>query len=282
MKTNILLILTILFSYTLATDPVLIVHRLGYSCNGSYMTHLINKINSTLNAYAECIESGGYVTDFVTSILTQSKKVCEAIKNNTHFQGNFSIVSFSQGGLIGRYIIEECEMKGRVKKYIAIGTPQRGVGKIPLCFTGIVCYGLQKITSFLIYSSLIQNHVGPAGYYVDIFNKEKYLNGSNFLPELNNEIAINEKYKERFSQLDKVVLMKFNSDTIIYPREGAWFDFIDDKDNLIPLNQSDFYIKDYIGLKKLMNENKVIFAESAGNHLMITEEEEDKYIIGSL
>ena len=23
-----------------------------------YMTHLINKINSTLNAYAECIESG--------------------------------------------------------------------------------------------------------------------------------------------------------------------------------------------------------------------------------
>ena len=115
------------------------------------------------------------MTDFVTSILTQSKKVCQSIQNNFHFQGNFSIVSFSQGGLIGRYIIEECEMKGRVKKYIAIGTPQRGVGKIPLCFTGIVCYGLQKISSFLIYSSIIQNHVGPAGYYVDVFDKESYI-----------------------------------------------------------------------------------------------------------
>ena len=162
-------------------------------------------------------------------------------------------------------------MKGRVKKYIAIGTPQRGVGKIPLCFTGIVCYGLQKISSFLIYSSIIQNHVGPAGYYVDVFDKESYLKGSNFLPELNNEVTINEKYKERFSQLDKVVLMKFNSDTILYPREGAWFEFIDEQNNLIPLNQSDFYIKDNIGLRKLMNENKVIFAESAGNHSTLTE-----------
>ena len=169
------------------------------------------------------------MTDFVTSILTQSKKVCQSIQNNFHFQGNFSIVSFSHGGLIGRYIIEECEMKGRVKKYIAIGTPQRGVGKIPLCFTGIVCYGLQKISSFLIYSSIIQNHVVPAGYYVDVFDKESYLN---------NEVTINEKYKERFSQLDKVVLMKFNSDTILYPREGAWFEFIDEQNNLIPLNKS--------------------------------------------
>ena len=221
------------------------------------------------------------MTDFVTSILTQSKKVCQSIQNNFHFQGNFSIVSFSQGGLIGRYIIEECEMKGRVKKYIAIGTPQRGVGKIPLCFTGIVCYGLQKISSFLIYSSIIQNHVGPAGYYENVFDKESYLKGSNFLSELNNEVTINEKYKDRFSQLDKVVLMKFNSDTILYPREGAWFEFIDEQNNLIPLNQSDFYIKDNIGLRKLMNENKVIFAESAGNHLMLTEEE-DKYIVGCL
>ena len=282
MKNLVLVLITSIFSFSLATDPVLIIHRLGYSCSGDYMTHLINKINSTLNAYAECIESGGYVTDFVTSILTQSKKLCQSIQNNSHFQGNFSIVSFSQGGLIGRYIIEECEMKGTVRRYIAIGTPQRGVAKIPLCFTGVVCYGLQKLSSFLIYSSFIQNHLGPAGYYVDVLDRDKYLKGSTFLPELNNELTVNEKYKERFSKLDKVVLMKFNSDTIIYPREGAWFEFIDQQGNLIPLNQSDFYVNDNIGLRRLMSENKVLFAESAGNHLMLTEEEENKYIIGCL
>lgn len=58
MKIFVLLIITSIFTITSATDPVLIIHRLGYSCKGDYMTHLINKINSTLNAYAECIESG--------------------------------------------------------------------------------------------------------------------------------------------------------------------------------------------------------------------------------
>ena len=58
MKNFVLLIITSIFTITSTTDPVLIIHRLGYSCKGDYMTHLINKINSTLNAYAECIESG--------------------------------------------------------------------------------------------------------------------------------------------------------------------------------------------------------------------------------
>ena len=58
MKNFVLLIITSSFTITSATDPVLIIHSLGYSCKGDYMTHLINKINSTLNAYAECIESG--------------------------------------------------------------------------------------------------------------------------------------------------------------------------------------------------------------------------------
>ena len=58
MKNFVLLIITSIFTITSTTDPVLIIHLLGYSCKGDYMTHLINKINSTLNAYAECIESG--------------------------------------------------------------------------------------------------------------------------------------------------------------------------------------------------------------------------------
>ena len=64
-------------------------------------------------------------------------------------------------------------------------------------------------------------------------------------------------------------------------KDGVFGVRLKKQNNLIPLNQSDFYIKDNIGLRKLMNENKVIFAESAGNHLMLTEEE-DKYIVGCL
>ena len=44
MKNFVLLIITSIFTITSATDPVLIIHRLGYSYKGDYMTHLINKI----------------------------------------------------------------------------------------------------------------------------------------------------------------------------------------------------------------------------------------------
>lgn len=276
------LLISLLLSFVLTAYPVVILHGIGDSCNGGYMRYFPQKLNQTLGVYGECIESGGGVEDFSTPIIEQSKKACEAIKANPNFQGNFSIVALSQGGLIARYIIEECEMKGTVKRLVTIGTPHMGVSKIPNCMSGVVCYLLKKMVSMIIYTSAVQNHIGPAGYFVDNLHFDTYKKYSNFLPELNNENKIDEKYIQKFTQLEKVLLMKFTKDTMIYPKESAWFEFVDEKDIVVLLKNSTFYNKDQIGLKKLMEEGKVQFVEVDGNHLQFSDDDEDNYIIPTL
>lgn len=283
MKMNLSFILiSFVVSSVLSAYPVVILHGIGDSCSGSYMRYFPKKLNQTLGVYGECIESGGGVEDFSTPILEQSKKACDAIKVNPHFQGDFSIVALSQGGLIARYIIEECEMKGTVKRLVTIGTPHMGVSKIPNCMSGVVCYLLKKMVSMIIYSSAIQNHIGPAGYFVDNLHFDTYKKYSNYLPKLNNENKIEEEYITKFTKLEKVLLMKFTKDTMIYPKESAWFEFVDEKDNVVPLKNSTFYNKDQIGLKKLIEEGKIQFVEVEGNHLQFSDDDEDNYIIPSL
>lgn len=75
------------------------------------------------------------------------------------------------------------------------------------------------------------------------------------MTNLNNEFPIkNQTYYERFTQLERLVLIKFTKDVVIYPRNSSWFEFIDK--NRIKFEESDFYLKDYIGFKKLMNERR--------------------------
>ena len=45
-------------------------------------------------------------------ILSQALDACEKIKSNPNYnQGPFNIIGFSQGGLIARYIVEQCDTK---------------------------------------------------------------------------------------------------------------------------------------------------------------------------
>ena len=84
------------------------------------------------------------------------------------------MVGLSQGGLLARYIIEECEMPGKVRNMLTMGGPHMGVDAIPGCFKGIICDALNFVVKKLVYTSLIQNWVAPAGYFRDVQNFDKY------------------------------------------------------------------------------------------------------------
>ncbi len=174
-------------------------------------------------------------------------------------------------------------MKGRVKRYVSIGGPQMGVGKFPRCDSGIICNVINKIVDSTIYTSSVQNHIGPAGYFKDIHNYHKYLESSSFLAELNNEKAVKkEEYKERFTLLEKVVLIKFSEDTMILPKETAWFEFYDENNKVIDLSASEFYRSDFIGVRKLTEEGKIRFVKLRGNHLDYDEDDIDSFVIPAL
>lgn len=64
--------------------------------------------------------------------------------------------------------------------------------------------------------------MGPAGYFKDPVNFNDYAKYCTFLPKLNNEEsgALEKRAlrKSKFSNLNKMMLMMFTEDTVVYPK----------------------------------------------------------------
>ena len=74
----------------------------------------------------------------------------------------------------------------------------------------------------------------------------------------------------------------FTKDVVIHPRETAWFQHADVNGTVVPLNQTDFYKKDFIGLKTLVDAGKVTFGTFDGDHLQFTTDEFNTKVIPAL
>lgn len=137
-----------------------------------------------------------------------------------------------------------------------------GVDSIPRCYQGIFCGMCNWVIKSLVYTPFIQNWVAPAGYFRDVQNFDKYVKSSVFLPTLNDEWAMTSEFsalrKNRFTALNNVMLVKFEDDHVIYPKETAWFQSLDrDGKTVLPLNATHFYSEDYIGVRELNEAGKI-------------------------
>lgn len=56
-----------------------------------------------------------------------------------------------------------------------------------------------------------------AEYWHDPLNEDEYKLKNIFLPDLNNDVTINELYKQRLMALKKFVMVRFNQDTMVQP-----------------------------------------------------------------
>ena len=75
-----------------------------------------------------------------------------------------------------------------------------GIEAIPNCFDGWFCDIVNFLVKWIVYFKLMQNNVGPAGYFRDTAHLDFYNEYNVFLPKLNNEV-FHEKYymnKSRF------------------------------------------------------------------------------------
>eukprot|EP00331_Platyophrya_macrostoma_P006855 CAMPEP_0176432118 /NCGR_PEP_ID=MMETSP0127-20121128/15202_1 /TAXON_ID=938130 /ORGANISM="Platyophrya macrostoma, Strain WH" /LENGTH=148 /DNA_ID=CAMNT_0017814225 /DNA_START=121 /DNA_END=563 /DNA_ORIENTATION=+ len=146
---------------------------------------------------------------------TQGQTACANLKANPNFAGkDIDIVGLSQGNLIARDLIQNCDFGGSVKRYVSIAGPHMGVYTLPNCADGFICDTVNWFTRFGVYTSLAQWFVGPAGYFKDAGSYKSYLNYCSYLPDLNNEKATkNATSKQRFANLDKVMLVMFSNDT---------------------------------------------------------------------
>jgi palmitoyl-protein thioesterase len=260
---------------------------MGDSCSNSGMQSVTQYIATSLNTYAECIEiGGGGVASITMKFSLQAEEACASLKSNPKFQGNISVMGLSQGALIARYIIESCDFGGEARRYVSIGGPQMGVGVLPQC-TGLLaylCMPFNYIARQFVYLDVVQNNIGPAGYFRDPYDYKSYVAGATFLPDLNNEKNRTLTFiKEKYEGLEKLVLVMFEDDTMIIPKETAWFGFYDvDGETLVKMEDSDFYKQDYIGMKKLNEAGKANFVSFPGNHLQFNNSQIDNFIIPAL
>jgi palmitoyl-protein thioesterase len=226
-----------------------------------------------------CIEVGvPSLGEVFNNFETIAQKSCQKVAANKDFQGEFNVVGLSQGGLLARYIAEECEMPGKVRNVLTLGGPHMGVDAIPGCFKGFVCDIANFMAKQIVYSSFAQNWFAPAGYFRNVQRYNDYVKGSTFLPALNNEQLTRGQFsdlkKESFSSINQLMLVMFEQDTVIYPKETAWFQSLaEDGKTVLPLNATTFYQDDYIGVKELNEAGKIQFVSIDGDHLQFSEDD---------
>ena len=269
MKVNNLLILFSIISLSYSIYPIAVFHGIVDSCEMKNTSILVNDLRRDLGVHVECIEIGnGFLDTFMKDLQSQVEEACEKIKSNPNFQSKFSILGISQGTLIGRYVIEKCQMQGQVMRYMSFDGPQMGIGSIPKLTCGSFCEFLVNMTAPLFYK--LKDRIAPAAYFRYKFDQEYYMEHNTFLKMLNNENEVkDEEIKRRFSSLEKVKLIKSKDDSVIVPRESSWFMFYDfEGKEIVPLEESQFYKEDFIGLRKLIEEGKVTFTTFRDEHVI--------------
>jgi hypothetical protein len=63
-----------------------------------------------------------------------------------------------------------------------------GVADVPGCFNGKLCHLINYAVRKVVYLDIVQNIVGPAGYFRSPHQMQEYLADSVFLAQANNEI----------------------------------------------------------------------------------------------
>lgn len=277
---GLIFLLFLIFTQITTPIPVALIHGFMQSCAHEDLANLEKFIYHKTSHYSKCIESGGGSVDLSRSFEDQAKEACRIISSDPNFQNHFAIVSISQGGVLARYVIEKCQMKGTVKKFISIGGPLAGTHQLPHCLRGVVCHLLNSFADWFCYKGYVQKTFGPSGYFRVSNHLERYKESKSVLLDVNNQGKTYDKNaKSRFLNLEQLVLIQFKRDTMITPRESAFFNELDEKHNLVDMKDTEIYKKDLFGLKTLEEQGKIIRYLVDERHCYYSWEDINNYVI---
>lgn len=232
---------------------------------GVYVKSL--KIGSSI---IEDMESG-----FFKNVNKQVENVCQQLATDPKLQGGYNAIGFSQGGQFLRAVAQRCPSPSMLN-LVSMGGQHQGIYGLPNCsyLKHTLCDYMRKLLNYGAYTSWVQNELVQAEYWHDPLNEEEYRRASVFLADINNERVKNETYVRNLLQLQNLVLVKFNNDTIVQPKETEWFGFFHpgQAQTLYTLQQSLLYTEDRLGLKQMDNEGRLKLVSTNGNHLEFSED----------
>lgn len=220
------------------------------------------------NSFSDDMESGyfGNANDDVET-------ACRLISSDTELRGGYHAIGFSQGGQFLRAVAQRCP-DPPVLNLITIGSQHQGVNAMPRCSSSneTLCRLARKLINFGAYASFVQDHSIQAQYWHDPLKEQTYRQKSIFLADINNEREPrNQSYAENLLKLRNLVMIQFAEDTMVTPRESETFGFYapGQVSRILPMNETDLYRNDYIGLKRLDESGRVAVYVVPGNHLQL-------------
>ncbi|CAL9241478.1 unnamed protein product [Arabidopsis halleri] len=267
--------------------PFLILPEIGTQCSDDTVGNFTQLLTNLSGSPGFCLVIGDgneLAGSWLIPLTQQAEIACEKVKQMEELSQGYNIVGRAQGNLVARGLIEFCDDGPPVHNYISLAGPHAGIAVLPRCTTSdLLCGIVNGIGNETVYSDFVQDSLAPSGYFKDPNNVTEYLKGCKYLPKLNNERPDqrNQTYKDRFTSLHNVVLVLFQNDTVIVPKESSWFGFYPDGDltHVLPVDKTKLYIEDWIGLKALVVAGKVQFVNVPGDHLIIADEDLVKSVV---
>ncbi|XP_011315005.1 palmitoyl-protein thioesterase 1 [Fopius arisanus] len=261
--------------------PVVLWHGMGDSCCFSFSLGQIKTIieEEIPGVYVKSVRIGDDVVEdvknsYFRNVNDQVREVCEDLANDEMLQDGYNAIGFSQGAQFLRAVAQRCPAP-QMKTLISLGGQHQGVYGLPNCgsMEHRLCDYLRRALNYGAYLRFIQNRFVQAEYWHDPLKEEEYKKKSVFLADINNELTINEMYRNNLKALKKLVLVKFSNDTMVQPRESEWFGFYKPGQaiELQTLQESALYTEDRLGLQDMDNNGQIDFLSIETNHLQFTD-----------
>ena len=295
---------------SISATPVVIWHGMGDTCCYPFsMGHIQELIETNTvegikkgTQYVHSLKIGETLSEdtmngFLMPVNEQVEMACQKIANDPQLADGYHAVGFSQvtyklvlcimcnfahfllffqGGQFLRAVAQRCPSPP-MRNLVTIGAQHQGVYGFPKCpgEENEFCDNLRQLLTQGAYNPTIQAKLVQAQYWHDPLDYELYASSSVFLADINNEGgARNASYAVNMRRLENFVMVKHNEDSMVEPRISEHFGFYEQGSDTekVPLQETRLYSEDWIGLRTLDEEGKLIFMELDTDHLSFTDE----------
>lgn len=274
--TRILFLALISIAFAAQHLPVVLIH--GISANKDTLNHVKDLVEANIpGVYVRNLEIGdGKHHSWAWTLNKQVDFVCDELSKDPLLKDGFNLWAVSQGGLISRGYIERCN-NPPVYNFVSWLAPQAGVYGVPevtpdclqYLHNSSFCHFLESIMDTFCYQSWVQGIASFPGYWVDPFKLDTYVQKSVYLADIDNlRPQKNETYRRNMLGLHRLLLVHSTKDKVIYPHESTmWATFAPKSRNVIrPLQETEMYQKDWIGLRTLAESGRLRVANSTIAH----------------